>query len=99
MEKNFEGYNKGVKEVLGASQNGSLRGVVGTISELISTDKDYEIALQVAYGNRLQNIITETDRDAKEAISYLKQNKCGRATFMPLDADTNNKIFDFLYNN
>ncbi|MCQ2749262.1 MAG: chromosome segregation protein SMC [Clostridia bacterium] len=95
MEKNFEGYNKGVKEVLGASQQGHLRGVVGTISELIKTDREYEIALQVAYGNRLQNIITETDSNAKEAISYLKQNKCGRATFMPLDAETNNRSCDF----
>ena len=95
MERNFEGYNKGVKEVLSAANDGKLKGVVGTVSELIKADKEYEIALQVAYGARLQNIITENDNDAKSAVAFLKQNKCGRATFMPLNAETTSKDFDF----
>ncbi|MCQ2978715.1 MAG: chromosome segregation protein SMC [Clostridia bacterium] len=95
MEKNFEGYNKGVKEVMTASKEGKIRGIIGTVSELISTDKDYEIALQVAYGARLQNIVCNSDGDAKYAINFLKQNKCGRATFMPLNAEKDDRDFDF----
>ncbi|MCQ2911758.1 MAG: chromosome segregation protein SMC, partial [Clostridia bacterium] len=95
MERNFEGYNKGVKEVMTASHDGKIRGIIGTVSELIETDKDYEIALQVAYGARLQNIVCESDGDAKYAINFLKQNKCGRATFMPLNAEKEDKEFDF----
>jgi len=95
MEKNYEGYNKGVKEILNAAAKKELKGINGTISDLIKVDAKYEVALQIAFGARLQNIVTDTEKDSKIAIKYLKDNKCGRATFMPLDANSLSKDYNF----
>ncbi len=87
MEREFEGYQKGAKSIL-QNQDGALRGVRihGALSQLISVEGAYTVALETALGQALQNIVTETEEDAKQAISYLKKNKLGRVTFLPVSA-------------
>lgn len=86
MEEEYEGYQKGVKEVLKAHKKGThCQGVCGVVAELIDVPAKYETAIEVALGGALQNVVTETDTDAKAAINYLKAQKSGRATFLPLN--------------
>lgn len=86
LEKNMEGFSKSVVSLLGESSKGILRGVHGTISKLISVDKKYTVAIETALGNAIQNVVVDTEADAKRAIEYLKSNNKGRATFMPLSS-------------
>jgi chromosome segregation protein len=62
------------------SQNG---GVLGVVSDLIQVEKKYEVAIETALGGNIQNVVTDTETTAKEAIEYLKRGKFGRATFLP----------------
>jgi chromosome segregation protein len=78
-------YNQAVNEVLKARNNGSIKGIHGTIAELAQVDKKYETAVETAAGNRLQSIIVDDDETAAEAIKLLQKNKLGRATFLPLN--------------
>lgn len=86
MQQHLEGFQKGVKEVLMSSRNGSLKGISGVVAELLKVPAKYESAVEVALGGSLQNIVTLTDNDAKVTIEYLKKNNLGRATFLPLNA-------------
>ncbi|MBR7163769.1 MAG: chromosome segregation protein SMC [Clostridia bacterium] len=88
MEQNFEGYYKSVKEIMKQHQNGMLTrvGIHGPVSKLISVEKPYATAIGVAVGGALQNIVVDTEEDAKKVISCLKQLGAGRATFMPISA-------------
>ncbi|MBQ9844673.1 MAG: chromosome segregation protein SMC [Oscillospiraceae bacterium] len=86
MENNMEGFQHSVKTVLNMGKNGSLKGIIGTIAQLITVEKGYETAIEIALGNYgLQNIVVENETCAKYAIEYLKNNRAGRATFLPLD--------------
>lgn len=82
MERDLEGINKSVKTIL--EQKGS-NGIIDIVSNIISTDKKYERAIETALGSSLQHIITEDSLSAKKAIEYLKKNSAGRATFLPID--------------
>ncbi len=86
MENDFEGYGRSVKAVMSQVEGGVLKNykIYGPLSKLITTDKKYVTAIETALFNVSQNIVTETEQDAKAAINYLKQNKLGRATFMPV---------------
>ncbi|MFY9605586.1 MAG: chromosome segregation protein SMC [Thermoplasmata archaeon] len=84
-----KGYNNAVSTILEARDKGAIRGIHGTIAELAEVDDDYEAATNVAAGNRMQSIVVDTDAVASECIGYLKKNKIGRATFLPL-----NKMID-----
>lgn len=84
LENNMEGFSHSVKAVMGEAKKGVLRGVCGPVSSLISVDKKYSVAVETALGAAIQNIVVETEADAKRAISYLKTNKGGRATFLPV---------------
>lgn len=86
MENDFEGYNRSVKEIMTAHNRGPLKNarIYGPVSKLISTDKKYVTAIEVALVSVNQNIVTETEQDAKAAINFLKAGKLGRATFMPI---------------
>ena len=84
LENNMEGFSHSVKAVMGEAKKGLLRGVCGHVSSLISVDKKYSVAVETALGAAIQNIVVETEADAKRAISYLKTNKGGRATFLPV---------------
>jgi len=86
MEENLEGYNRSVKQVLQACRSSSEfgKGIHGALAQLIKVDKKYETAIEMSLGPALQNIVTNSEEDAKKAIEYLKTNKLGRATFLPL---------------
>lgn len=86
LEKNMDGYAGSVKTVIKEGSKGNLRGIKGTVSQLISTDEKYAVAVETALGNAVQNIICENETDAKKAIEYLKKNNAGRATFQPVSS-------------
>ena len=84
MEKEYEGFSKAVKLVC-HGQSG-LRGIHGPVANLVKTDGKYSLAIEIALGAGLQNIVVDREEDAKAAIHYLKQRDGGRATFLPLTA-------------
>ena len=84
MEDSFAGFFQGVKEVLKARGN-ALSGIEGAIAELISVPKEYEVAIETALGANMQHIVVQNEQHGRNAIQYLKQNRYGRATFLPLD--------------
>lgn len=85
-EKNMEGYQGSVKAVLREYSRGTLTGIRGTLSNLIKVREEYQTAVETALGNAIQDIVTETENDAKKAINMLKNSSLGRATFLPLNA-------------
>lgn len=85
LERNLEGFSYSVKNVVKASKNGQLKGIRGPISRIIKVPSDYTVAIEVALGAAMQNIVTSTEQDAKAAITYLKKNDGGRATFLPMN--------------
>lgn len=95
MEESFEGYAKSVKEILTlCRENKSFgKGIYGAVAQILNVPADYELAIETALGNTYQDIVTESEDDAKQAIDYLKKNKLGRATFLPLTA-VNRKQFE-----
>ncbi|MDD5945752.1 MAG: chromosome segregation protein SMC [Clostridia bacterium] len=86
MEREHEGYYKSVKAVLRLKDNGNLdfKGVRGAVAQLFKTDEKYEIAVETALGGSAQSIVVDSENDAKTAVAYLKENKLGRATFLPI---------------
>ena len=93
-EKEKEGYHKTVKELLIACErNGGLKqGMHGVLANLISVDKEYELAIEMCLGQSLQNIVTQTEQDAKKLIEYLRQNNLGRASFLPIASVQGKKL-------
>ncbi len=89
LENSFAGAFEGVKNILTAAQEkgGSqdLRGVVGMAVDLMSVPQDLAVAVETILGAQAQDVVVETARDAQNAIEYLKRNRLGRATFLPLD--------------
>lgn len=85
LEESYEGYFRGVREVMTYADRGELRGIVGVVSALLKVPKELELAVEVALGGDVQDIVTERVDDAKAAIAFLKQRNLGRATFLPLD--------------
>ncbi|MBQ3005204.1 MAG: hypothetical protein IJD88_04675, partial [Clostridia bacterium] len=86
LEKNMEGYSGSVKAVMREKKRGTLRGIHAPLSQIINVDDKYALAIETALGSALQFIITDTENDAKRAINFLKENKGGRATFLPIAA-------------
>ena len=84
LEKNMEGFSGAVKSVMKQAQSKALSGIHGPLSQLITVDSEYSVAVEVALGAAMQNIVTTNEADAKRAIYYLKNNKLGRATFLPI---------------
>ena len=93
-EKEKEGYIKSVKQLLlDCEKNKELnKGMYGVIANLISVPKEYEIAIEMALGASLQNIVTETEQDAKKLIEYLRANNLGRASFLPISSVKGKKL-------
>ena len=85
LERNLEGFSKSVKIIVNASNNGKLKGICGPVSRVISVPSEYGVAIETALGAAMQNIVVDTDEDAKQAIRYLKSTDGGRATFLPLN--------------
>lgn len=90
LESNYEGYFLAVKKVLDRKR----AGTIGVVADILEVEEKYQKAIETALGNRLQNIITQTDQDAEDAIAFLKQNKFGRATFLPLNTVTGARAKD-----
>ena len=86
MEKEYEGFGKAVKFVMQAAERNTLRGVRGPVASLMTTKDKYTVALEIALGAGLQNIVVDREEDAKQAIAFLKQRDGGRATFLPMTA-------------
>lgn len=84
LENNMDGFSHSVKAVMGEADKGLLRGICGPVSKLIAVEKKYSVAVETALAAAIQNVITETEADAKRAIAYLKSSKGGRATFLPV---------------
>ena len=84
MERDFESYNKAVRMVMQEAQRGALRNVHGPVSRLIRTEDSYAVAIEIALGAAMQQIVVGSEQDGKAAISYLKRTGGGRATFLPL---------------
>ncbi len=86
MERDFESYHKSVRLVMQEAKKGSLRGIHGPVSRLIRTDNNYTVAIEIALGAAMQQIVVGTENDGKAAISFLKRISGGRATFLPMSA-------------
>ncbi len=85
MERDFESYTKSVRLVMQEAQRGALRNIHGPVSRLIRTEDVYAVAVEIALGAAMQQIVVGTEQDGKAAISYLKRTGGGRATFLPLN--------------
>ncbi len=86
MERDYEGFGGAVKAVMREAKRGALRGVHGTVSELLRTDEHTALAIETALGAAIQNVVVNTQNDGKRAIEFLQRRNAGRATFLPLDA-------------
>ena len=84
LENNMEGFAGSVKQVLKASKQGRIGGVFGTVAQNIGVEPQYAVAIETALGGAMQNIIVENEDIAKRCIRFLKEQKGGRATFLPI---------------
>ena len=93
-EKEKEGYIKSVKELLKeCEKNGSLKkGVHGVIANLINVPKEYEVAIEMCLGSIMQNVVTDTEEDAKRLVEHLRKYNLGRASFLPISSVKGKKI-------
>ena len=93
-EREKDGYIKSVKSLLiECEKNQNLnKGICGVVANLISVDKKYETAIEMCLGASMQNIVTETEQDAKKLIEFLRQNNLGRASFLPITSVKGKKL-------
>ena len=91
IAERYEGYGSATRRVMEYRR----KGVHGVVADLISTDKKYETAIETALGGRIQNVVTDTQETARDIIEYLKSNKLGRVTFLPLSAVRSARKTDF----
>ena len=82
IAERYDGYGNSIRKVM--EQKSSNKGLLGVVSDLIQVEKKYETAIETALGGNIQNIITEDEDTAKKMITFLKENRLGRATFLPL---------------
>ena len=85
LERNMDGYQQSVKAVMRAAAGRRLRGIIGPVAGILTVKKGYETAIETALGFALQNIVVEDQGCARAAIGFLKDERAGRATFLPLD--------------
>ena len=84
MERDYESFQKSVRIVMQEAEKGTLRNIHGPISRLIRTDDEYTVALEIALGGAMQQVVVDTESDGKAAIAFLKRTGAGRATFLPI---------------
>lgn len=82
ITERYDGYGNSIRKVM--EQKGKVSGIHGVVADLIQVEKSYEVAVETALGGSIQNIVTDSEQTAKKMIEYLKKNKFGRATFLPL---------------
>ncbi len=88
MAEHFEGYASSVKFIMNEKAAGKLPGVIGTVSDIIDVGEKHTVAIETALGNNIQNIVCDDEATTKAAISLLKENRAGRATFFPVSSIT-----------
>ena len=82
ITERYDGYGNSIRRVM--SNKDREKGLIGVVADIIKVDKEYEIAIETALGGSIQNIVTDNEDTAKRMIAFLKKNKYGRATFLPL---------------
>ena len=92
MEKHYEGFAGSVKSIMNEAARGVLGGVCGTVASVIGVEEKYAVAVEIALGAALQNIITEDERSAKDCIYFLKTRNLGRATFLPVSTISGKRL-------
>ena len=92
LTERYDGYGNSIRKVM--EQKKSKSGILGVVADLIKVEKNYEVAIETALGGSIQNIVTDNEQTAKSMIQYLKANKLGRATFLPLTSLKGNNIFN-----
>jgi len=92
LENNMEGFAGSVKQVLKASKQGRIGGILGTVAQNISVEPEYAVAVETALGGAMQNIIVENEDIAKRCIRFLKEQHGGRATFLPITSVRGNEL-------
>ena len=91
MTERYEGYGNSIKKIMELKER--QKGIIGVVADIIKVEKKYETAIETALGGNIQNVVTDTETTAKEAIEYLKKGKFGRATFLPLSSIANKTGF------
>ncbi len=91
MTERYEGYGGSIRAVM--EQKKKHPGIIGVVADILQTEKKYETAIETALGGSIQNIVTEDEPTAREMVAYLKKNRAGRATFLPLTSIQGKKGF------
>lgn len=92
LAERYDGYGNSIRRVMEVRDR--IHGIRGVVADIITTEKKYETAIETALGGSIQNIVTDSEETAKRLIEYLKKNKYGRATFLPLtSAGKNQSLF------
>ena len=91
IAERYDGYGNSIRRVM--EQKGKEKALLGVVADLISTQKHYETAIETALGGSIQNIVTGDEETAKRMIAFLKENRYGRATFLPLNAIQRSETF------
>jgi len=91
LEEQHEGYGRAVKKLF-STYHGKEKGLIGVVSEVIKVPKQFEAAIEAALGGAIQNIVAINDENAQKAVEFLKTSKSGRATFLPLNMLSVNKL-------
>lgn len=91
MTERYEGYGNSIRKIMELRE--TKKGIIGVVADIIKVKKEYEVAVETALGGSIQNIVTDTESTAKDAIEYLKKGKFGRATFLPLTSIKNKTGF------
>ena len=86
IAERYDGYGNSIRKVMENKEH--EQGILGVVADLIKVDKKYETAIETALGGNIQNIVTDDEQTAKRMIGFLKQNRFGRATFLPLTSVT-----------
>ena len=96
LQSAYEGYYAGVRAVMQAKTRypDQFHGVCGVVAELLATDAEYEVAIEVALGSDIQSVITETAEDAQSSVAFLKKHRAGRVKFLPLDFIRERRFYD-----
>ena len=96
LQSAYEGYYAGVRAVMQAKTRypDQFQGVCGVVAELLATDAEYEVAIEVALGSDIQSVITETAEDAQSSVAFLKKHRAGRVKFLPLDFIRERRFYD-----
>lgn len=94
LENSMEGFGRSIKEILRAGKSGRISGIHGSVAQLVSVKPEYGVAIETALGAAMQNIIVENEDIAKRCIRYLKEQRAGRATFLPLTSVRGNLLHE-----